>query len=94
MALARAPSLATFCSNSSVRGIEGATYAGYALSCPCWCSLYTPPQLPLSVNWTASGRLTSVKGTTAASATAFVSDAYTDSDYFFFFKIELEIACA
>ena len=36
-------SLATFCSNSSLPGIQGATFAGYAMSCPCWCARFSPP---------------------------------------------------
>ena len=61
-ALQRAPNLSKFCSNASVPGIRGITFAGYALSCPCWCSRIPSPPLPLSVNWTASGRLSDTKG--------------------------------
>ena len=94
MVLARAPSLATYCSNLSVRGIKGATYAGYSLSCPCWCSLYSPPQLPLSADWTATGRLTPVKGSSiSAFESAYFEDYIHYNSYSFQFKYPLPNGC-
>ena len=58
VALTHAPGLSTFCSDAPVPGgPKNATFSGYALSCPCWCSLILPPPLPSSLNWTAMAGL-------------------------------------